>query len=228
MCEGKKINGFFLRLNNPLEDFFLNKAFFGFNKNIKYLLQSRLEIGSLSSGFKIPFYKTYVLYQILESLIPKNNDLKKKNIFNIFLLDVVHSYRGYRHAMGLPVRGQRTWSNAWSVYKSNLLLRQFKIKNLKRIYDNVTLSEINVAYSAEQINNLWKTQWEDEWVVARQARITQTKKTKNYYKVDLKAIATANVSLKNKKNKNYLIGFDSGFTKFVIKQSKNISKNIKK
>jgi hypothetical protein len=37
--------------------------------------------------------------------------------------------------------------------------------------------------------------------------------------VDLKAIASANVSVKNKKQSNYVIGFDPGFTKYVIKQS---------
>jgi hypothetical protein len=129
--------------------------------------------------------------------------------------------------MGLPVRGQRTWSNAWSTYKSNLFLRQFKIKSLKRIYDNISLNEINIAYSAEQINNLWKLQWEDEWTTARQARIKQTKKSKNFYKVDLKLIASASVSTKNKKSKNYLVGFDTGFTKFVLKQSKTVNKQTK-
>jgi len=48
----------------------------------------------------------------------------------------------------------------------------------------------------------------------------QAKKSRNFYKVDLKAIASANVSVKDKKKQhNYVVGFDPGFTKYVIKQS---------
>jgi hypothetical protein len=50
-------------------------------------------------------------------------------------------------------------------------------------------------------------------------RQLQDKKSKNYFKVDLKLIASDNVSIKNKKKSNYIIGFDPGFTKYVIKQS---------
>ena len=70
------------------------------------------------------------------------------------MLDLINSYRGLRHAFGLPVRGQRTWTNAWSCYRSNLILRQFKIKLSKRLYTSITISELNIAYLAEQINSL--------------------------------------------------------------------------
>jgi ribosomal protein S13 len=36
-------------------------------------------------------------------------DLKKLNIIRLYL---IKSYRGRSHALGKPVRGQRTWSNA--------------------------------------------------------------------------------------------------------------------
>lgn len=48
------------------------------------------------------------VYKILLNVVPDNKNLKKKMIFNIFMLDLVNSYRGLRHAFGLPVRGQRT------------------------------------------------------------------------------------------------------------------------
>jgi hypothetical protein len=136
------------------------------------------------------------------------------------MLDLVNSYRGLRHAFGLPVRGQRTWTNAWSVYRSNLSLRQFKIKLSKRLYTSITINELNIAYLAEQINSLWKLQWDSEWKKAKRQRQIQAKKSRNFYKVDLKAIASANVSVNDKKkNASYVIGFDPGFTKYVIKQS---------
>jgi hypothetical protein len=136
------------------------------------------------------------------------------------MLDLINSYRGLRHAFGLPVRGQRTWTNAWSTYKSNLTLRQFKIKLSKRLYTSITISELNIAYLAEQINSLWKIQWDSEWKKAKRQRQIQAKKSRNLFKVDLKAIASANVSVKDKKKQSgYLVGFDPGFTKYVIKQS---------
>jgi hypothetical protein len=135
------------------------------------------------------------------------------------MLDLVNSYRGLRHAFGLPVRGQRTWTNAWSSYRSNTTLRQFKIKLSKRLYTSITINELNIAYLAEQINNLWKLQWDSEWKKAKRQRQVQTKKARGYYNVDLKTIASANVSVKDDKKANYVIGFDPGFTKYVLKQS---------
>jgi ribosomal protein S13 len=52
--------------------------------------------------------KLITIYKILLNVVPDNKVLKKKMIFNIFMLDLVNSYRGLRHAFGLPVRGQRT------------------------------------------------------------------------------------------------------------------------
>ena len=145
-----------------------------------------------------------MVYKILLSVVPDKKDLKKKMIFNIFILDLINSYRGLRHAFGLPVRGQRTWTNAWSCYRSNLVLRQFKLKLSKRLYTSITISELNIAYLAEQINSLWKLQWDNEWKKAKRQRQVQAKKSHNLLKVDLKAIASANVSQKNKKISNNL------------------------
>ena len=164
--------------------------------------------------------KLFMIYKILLSIVPLNKELKKKMIFNIFMLDLINSYKGLRHAFGLPVRGQRTWTNAWSCYRSNLTLRQFKIKLSKRLYTSITISELNLAYLAEQINNLWKLQWDVEWKKAKRQRQIQNRNSHNLFKVDLKAIASANVSSKKKKKQSgYVIGFDPGFTKYVLKQS---------
>ena len=136
------------------------------------------------------------------------------------MLDLINTYKGLRHSFGLPVRGQRTWTNAWSTYKSNLTLRQFKIKLSKRLYTSITISDLNIAYLAEQMNSLWKLQWDAEWKKAKRQRQLQAKKSRNFYKVDLKTIASGNVSVREKKKKaNYVVGFDPGFTKFVFKQS---------
>lgn len=220
MREGKKINGYVFYSSYSISDFFFKYSCYGFSKKLYNILTQRLEtrIDKKSKDFKTS--QLISIYKILLNIVPENKDLKKKIIFNIFMLDLINSYRGLRHAFGLPVRGQRTWTNAWSTYKSNLILRQFKIKLSKRLYTSITISELNIAYLAEQINNLWKIQWDSEWKKAKRQRQIQAKKSRNLFKVDLKAIASANVSVKDKKKQSgYLVGFDPGFTKYVIKQS---------
>ncbi len=220
MREGKKINGFVFYSSYSISDFFFKYSCYGFSKNLYKILLSRVETRLDLKIKDLKTSKILTVYKTLLSVVPDNKELKKKTIFNIFVLDLINSYRGLRHAFGLPVRGQRTWTNAWSVYRSNLLLRQFKIKLSKRLYTSITINELNIAYLAEQINSLWKLQWDNEWKKAKRQRQIQAKKSRNLYKVDLKAIASASVSVSDKKKtSSYLVGFDPGFTKYVIKQS---------
>ncbi|RME30669.1 30S ribosomal protein S13 [Candidatus Parcubacteria bacterium] len=48
----------------------------------------------------------------VESFAPLEGDLKREISANIRRLKDTQSYRGLRHARGLPVRGQRTKTNA--------------------------------------------------------------------------------------------------------------------
>jgi len=217
--EGKKINGavFYSMLN--IKDFFFKTACYGFSKKLYELMLSRLESRVDNKNKDLKQSQLKSVYCTLAAVVPNEKDLKKKKVCNIFILDFINAYRGVRHSFGLPVRGQRTWTNAWSCYKSNLTLRQFKIKLSKRFYTSITLSELNIAYLAEQINNLWRIQWEGEWKKARRQRQIAAKKSKNVYNVDLGLIASGNVTVKNKKKSFYSLGFDYGFTKHVLKQN---------
>lgn len=220
MREGKKINNTIFYSSFSIKEFFFNYSCYGFSKKLYGIFIMRLETRVEKKLKEFKTSKTILIYKLLISVVPENKSLKKKMVFNIFVLDLINSYKGLRHAFGLPVRGQRTWSNAWSSYRSNLVLRQLKIRLSKRLYGSVSISELNTAYLAEQINLLWKMQWDSEWKKAKRQRQVQAKKSRNLYKVDLKAIASANVSIKDsKKNSSYVVGFDPGFTKFVLKQS---------
>ena len=59
-------------------------------------------------------YNNYKLWQILLfkqllcSIIPEQFNVKQRTLLAIFLLEQIHSYKGWRHLIGLPVRGQRT------------------------------------------------------------------------------------------------------------------------
>ena len=58
------------------------------------------------------------LIQLVESLnLTLNNELKKLRSLNLKTLISIKSYRGLRRVRGLPVRGQRTHTNAKSSRK---------------------------------------------------------------------------------------------------------------
>jgi len=75
------------------------------------------------------------------------------------------------------------------------------------------------------MNNFWKIQWDSEWKKAKRQRQSQ-QNNYNQFKVDLKSIASGNVSTKKKKQVGYTIGFDPGFTKFVFKEAIKFKKKI--
>ena len=52
------------------------------------------------------------LNEIIQSEYKIEGDLRREVTGNVKRLMTIHSYRGLRHRMGLPVRGQRTHTNA--------------------------------------------------------------------------------------------------------------------
>lgn len=163
---------------------------------------------------------------MIGKLFPVTIPLVKKHTLNVYLLDMIQSYKGIRHARGLPCRGQRTWTNAWTTYRCNTTLRVFKIKLLNRAYKKVPYGQLNTYYLAEQINLLWKVFWKDEWLNAKKKVLLISKK-KNV-NIDVASMAKGNIisptrlkkmSKKQKSSigKNTLtLGFDIGFTKKVL------------
>lgn len=165
-------------------------------------------------------------------VVPYKTSIYRRKSLNIFMLDIITTYRGWRHFRGLPVRGQRTWSNAWSSFKSNWILRNFKLNNAKKFYNNVPLREIKIAHIAEQVNILWKSQWEHEWISAKHS-ILKFKGHPKTMKIDLYSmnnyqvmypLKLKNLSKKQKQSykKNYFsLGFDPGFTKSLLNEIYN-------
>ncbi|MBI4473011.1 MAG: 30S ribosomal protein S13 [Acidobacteria bacterium] len=56
--------------------------------------------------------ETNKIRKIIEEQHRIEGDLRKETSFNIKRLMEIGSYRGFRHRRGLPVRGQRTHTNA--------------------------------------------------------------------------------------------------------------------
>lgn len=222
MKGGKFFNNKQIFFNFKLNDF-LEKKIDGFKKNNIKFFEQRLE---MSATLSINLYKNskwLVLNNLLDFIIPNNKNLKKKRLVNIYFLDFISSYRGYRHSFGLPVQGQRTWTNANTVFKSNSLLRNYKLNSFRKSLMGLPVNEINNAFYLEQLNFLWKSQWELEWFFAKKKRLIDLKKSRGYIKFDINTLAKINPNLKDKKKQSlFSIGFDPGFTKFILKNNLKI------
>lgn len=190
-------------------------------------MDTSLAVKSLSK----PNWELYL--DTIYRIVPFKCSLIKRLTFNVFMLDMISSYRGWRHYRGLPVRGQRTWTNSWSCYKSNWILRNFKLICSKKNYGNIPLRDIKVATIAEYVNLTWKHQWSNEWVAAKNSRL-RFKGNKNTIKIDIHAMANyqimhplklKNLSKKQKQSfrKNYFsLGFEPGFTKPLLMELHNL------
>lgn len=88
-----------------------------------------------------------VIFSQVNSVNNISEDLKRLNIIRLYL---IKSYRGRCHALGKPVRGQRTWSNAWNSYKVNKTLRGFVNETKIKLLQNKKEEKINYKKTAKR------------------------------------------------------------------------------
>ena len=129
---------------------------YGFNYKFREVLIKRLELTTFYIHYSNLYYllnysstffkKTTKTINIILSQINNVNlnlrELKKLNILKKYL---TKSYQGYCHAIGKPVRGQRTWSNAWNSFKCNNILRNFvnKVKHINSLSNKLKTTKID-------------------------------------------------------------------------------------
>ncbi len=86
------------------------------DKNRKIGSLSKEEIDKINEFIKKPKMPIYLFNRKMDTETGENkhlvgSDLELQKEMDIGRLKKIKSYRGYRHAMGLPVRGQRTKSH---------------------------------------------------------------------------------------------------------------------
>ena len=86
------------------------------DKNRKIGSLSKEEIEKINSFIKNPKIPSYLLNRKMDIETGENrhligSDLELQKEMDIGRLKKIKSYRGYRHALGLPLRGQRTKSH---------------------------------------------------------------------------------------------------------------------
>lgn len=219
---------------DPDETLFINFfESYGFNKNFISFIEKRLEHESDCIVKELPLTKWKVFLEVFPTVMPFECNIFTRHCLNIYILDLSTSYKGWRHFRGLPVRGQRTWTNAWSCYRSNWILRNLRLSIAKKFYGNIPDKEAIVGFSAEHVNSMWKDQWHHEWLAARK-ELEKFKGHPKTMKIDLYSMHNyqithpyklKNMSKKQKQaiKKNYFtLGFDLGFTKSLLRARHNI------
>jgi len=136
-------------------DQYLDSVFFilpGLGPSMKNRLISRFDlstvardenllIGSLFEKKNISLLRPLnIIFSQVNSVNHRSPDLLKFILVREYL---IKSYRGRCHAVGKPVRGQRTWSNAWNSYNINKTLRAFISETSSILNKNKVVEKIN-------------------------------------------------------------------------------------
>lgn len=106
------------------------------NINVKDVL-----LGDYQTKNYTPVFRPLnIIFSQINSVNSYYTDLQRFILIREYL---VKSYRGRCHAIGKPVRGQRTWSNAWNSYNLNKDLRFFISKARAQLNKNKIEEKIN-------------------------------------------------------------------------------------
>ena len=73
---------------------------------------------------------------LLSQITSVNNQISELVRFHLIRLYLTKTMRGKAQALGKPSRGQRSWSNAWTSYRNNKVLRRF-ISDTQKILNTV-------------------------------------------------------------------------------------------
>ena len=107
---------------------------YGIGLKFLNLIKKRFELSYFFQKIQVlPYYQNLSINIIFSQINSVNNQLSSLKRLNIIKLYLIKSYRGKAHALGKPVRGQNTWSNAWNSFKVNKDIRGFINETQKQL-----------------------------------------------------------------------------------------------
>jgi ribosomal protein S13 len=118
----------------------------------KSILLKRLELSNSISVNTTPLilfkdiYKKNIILLLnnyYSQITSVNNQINNLILLNIVRLYLTKTYKGKCHLLGKPVNGQRTWSNGWTAYKYNLILRRFVNETKSKLSKDKKVEKIN-------------------------------------------------------------------------------------
>ena len=105
-----RISGVDLPRNKRME--YALTAIFGIGRSLSKRILTEAKIPLAKSSDELTEGDVSKIREILERAYKVEGDLRRETTLNIKRLVDLGCYRGIRHRKGLPVRGQRTHSNA--------------------------------------------------------------------------------------------------------------------
>ncbi len=85
---------------------------FGFGRTSALAICEKADVGAATRTDQLSESEIIKLREVIESGYKVEGDLRREVTQNIKMLMDIGCYRGLRHRRGLPVRGQRTHTNA--------------------------------------------------------------------------------------------------------------------
>ncbi len=104
---------------------------YGIGRNLSRKLLTRLKINLDTKVEDLTSADEQNIREAVSKLVVEG-DLKRQATSNIKRLQEIGTYRGFRHRRRLPVRGQRTKTNARTKRGKRVTMGSGKIKDLKK------------------------------------------------------------------------------------------------
>lgn len=172
------------------------------NFNLNNIIFKERRNESFYFFFYLPYSNIFLKKNWFNNFISfKFSNIKQRDLSYIVFLNLIFLWRSIRHLFGLPVNGQRTWSNANNSKKVNTILINFKINQFKLIYINFkNLNLLKQLIFSEFINLILKKHVYKDWIFL----VKKNKITQKFQKI---------VKFKNFNFKKIFdfIGFEKGF-----------------
>lgn len=159
--------------NTTLTSFFDENL--GMSEYVKKQFVKRFEINHFiakreESFTSLTLERRKIINMYLSRIISINNNINELIKYNLIRLYLIKTFKGRCHALGKPVRGQRTWSNASTSYRYNRIIRYF----VYQVKKNNTTEKKKVTLNTKMIKKKTKK-------TAPKIKMIITKKKKNLW-----------------------------------------------
>jgi len=204
------------------------------NEQIKTNLHQRLEQGIIRDFSTEDEVLEALWEKFFLSVMPWKYGVINPRVFStIYVYDILHSYKGWRHTRKMPSHGQRTWTNASTASRHNIWIKKMQQLRGKHMFGRIPSDIINITMQAERVNLAWAINWRNEWYQERIAFLgadPKSRRKKNRRRVDLYSAAflrlrtltrIAKMSKKQKKTVNrayYTLGYKVGYTMYLLRK----------
>lgn len=142
----------------------------------------------------------YVIWELLTSYTCVGISRFQRRLMYIFVKNVTMMYKGIRHFLGLPVRGNRTWSNRKNPRKNQDFMFFYQQIYLPRRFGYFNKSRRKIVVYAEFLNKIYYLFFRIDWLTARIRRVSYINK-ENYleWKFDLRGLLAHRIIISGEK-----------------------------